>query len=91
MYQNLGIPDVENPSLIEYKSEKTNELNEFEKEYYGAIEILTKSSIYINERLKYGSVLVHCEKGRRRSPTIIIAWLVSNGFKTNQALKVFLN
>lgn len=90
IYQNLNIPDVENPSLLESNVKELNkdDLNEFERENYCAIEILTKSSIFINERLSYGSVLVHCEKGRRRSPTVVIAWLVSQGFNTNQAIKM---
>lgn len=89
MYYNISIPDVNNPSLIELnnKVDYDVEYSDYEKKHANAIEVLIRCSNFIIERLKFGSVLVHCEKGQKRSPTMIIAYLVKRGMSVSDAIK----
>lgn len=71
VYHHISIPDVAFPSLL--------------KEW-NAQDYFERCSTYISERLVHGNVYVHCEKGQRRSPTAVIAWMVTQGMSPEQAL-----
>jgi len=36
--------------------------------------------------LSRGNTLIHCERGQYRSPTMLIAWLISRGYNTTKAM-----
>ena len=42
---------------------------------------------FIDDSLQYGNVLLHCEQGQFRSPTLLVAWLVSRGFTVDKAIQ----
>lgn len=45
-----------------------------------------ETTSYIDEALKHGNVLLHCQLGQRRSPTILTAWFVTRGLSVEKAI-----
>jgi len=78
LYYDLNIADISNPANLETH-----------KQYpMTAFDVFCRAVVFITERLKYGNVLIHCEQGRRRSPTAFLAFLVSNGVRVHQAIQI---
>jgi hypothetical protein len=71
MYHHISIPDVAFPGIL--------------KEW-DAEDFFERCSTFISERLAHGNVYVHCEKGQRRSPTAVMAWMVTQGLSSEDAL-----
>lgn len=69
-----------NPNLLASYFE--NEANQ------SASQILAEATLWVSESLALGNVLVHCEKGQRRSPTIILAFLISQGLRLGNAFRI---
>ena len=42
--------------------------------------------MYIEFALRLGNVLVHCEKGQRRSPTAFLAWMMYHGYSLIESI-----
>eukprot|EP01126_Amoeba_proteus_P047412 TRINITY_DN5406_c0_g2_i1.p1 TRINITY_DN5406_c0_g2~~TRINITY_DN5406_c0_g2_i1.p1 ORF type:complete len:390 (+),score=104.75 TRINITY_DN5406_c0_g2_i1:529-1698(+) len=51
---------------------------------------LGETTHYLDEALKRGNTLIHCQMGQRRSPTILIAWLSTRNLTVEQAIN-FVN
>lgn len=79
LYYNLNMADVSNPAILAKAHKDVPALP--------VSEVFASAVGFIEERLKVGNVLVHCEKGRRRSPTAILAFLIARGFRTQLALQ----
>lgn len=41
--------------------------------------------------MRLGNVLVHCEKGQRRSPTVFLCWLMYHGFSLITSIDMIAN
>lgn len=48
--------------------------------------LLERTSLWIDKALQRGNVLVHCQKGQKRSPTIVLSWLVTQRFGVQEAI-----
>jgi len=73
LYHHINLPDFANPDLV------------FDK-HYSIPHLFGESISFINSALEYGNVLVHCERGQYRSPTVFIAWLINRGMNTSEAI-----
>lgn len=51
-------------------------------------ELFERSTVFLDRALAHGSVLVHCQKGQKRSPTVVLAWLVTRGVGTPEAINL---
>lgn len=80
LYYCLNIADVSNPAILASPRGGDPTLTPWD--------VFARVVLYIEERLKVGHVLVHCERGRRRSPTAILAFLVYRGFRALEALNL---
>lgn len=70
-----ALPDAINPSMVFRDRPELAEL-------------LERSTVWIDRSLKHGNVLVHCQKGQKRSPTIVLAWLITKGFGASDAINL---
>ena len=52
----------------------------------GCAQVLEEATCFIDAALQKGSVLVHCQKGEKRSPTVVLAWMLTRGVKVNEAV-----
>jgi hypothetical protein len=80
LYYNLNMADISNPAILAKPIGKAPALT--------ASDVFCRAVIFIEKALQRGNVLVHCEQGRRRSPTMIIAFLVARGSRTHQAIQM---
>ncbi|XP_049848996.1 uncharacterized protein LOC126317005 [Schistocerca gregaria] len=76
LYCNLSVPDLSDPKLLEKLIPPVD-----------PVELLCLATLYIQKCVEFGNVLVHCTKGQRRSPTIFLAWLVTQGYSLAQGMK----
>lgn len=51
-----------------------------------AIRLLPETTSFINAGLQHGNVLVHCELGKRRSPTMVAAYLATQRMTVDEAI-----
>lgn len=79
VYYNLNIADVTNPSILSRPKPPAPELT--------AYDVFSRAVAFIETWLPRGNLLVHCEQGRRRSPTAIVAFLVTQGMRTHRAIQ----
>lgn len=75
LYHHINVPDFANPDLV------------FD-EHYSLPHLFGESVAFIDATLPYGNVLVHCERGQYRSPTVLIAWLICHGKNTSEAISL---
>jgi len=54
--------------------------------HYSIPHLFGESISFINSALEKGNVLVHCERGQYRSPTVYVAWLINRGMNTSEAI-----
>lgn len=81
LYYNLNIADVSNPQILSKPKPPSPPLT--------ASDVFSRFVSFMQVWLSQGvNVLVHCEQGRRRSPTAILAFLVHQGLRTHQAVKL---
>jgi hypothetical protein len=95
VFYNLKIADVSNPATLSKPRQKEDgtSIPALRPE-----EVFSRAVIFTEERLKHGivsdvvsksgAVLVHCKQGRRRSPTAILAILISRGMRVHKALQL---
>jgi hypothetical protein len=50
--------------------------------------VLEEATCFIDAGLQQGSVLVHCQRGEKRSPTIFLAWMLTRGIKISDAIEM---
>lgn len=80
LYYNLCLADVSDPEILSKPSSPLPHIT--------ATQAYLRVVWFMRHWLSSGdNVLVHCEKGQRRSPTAILAFLVSQGARTHQALE----
>lgn len=70
-----AMPDAINPSMVFRDRPELSDLFE-------------RTSAWIDKSLQRGNVLVHCQKGQKRSPTIVLAWLITRGYGTQEAINL---
>jgi len=75
LYHHINLPDFANPDLV------------FDK-HYSIPHLFGESISFINSAIEKGNVLVHCERGQYRSPTVYIAWLINRGMNTSEAISL---
>jgi len=75
LYHHINLADFANPDLV------------FDK-HYSLPHLFGESISFINTSLSKGNILIHCERGQYRSPTILVAWLISQGKSTNEAISL---
>jgi protein-tyrosine phosphatase len=72
MYHLIEMPDVTAPSLL------------CGNETY----VLEEGTCFIDAALNAGSnVLVHCHKGEKRSPTVLLAWMGTRNYRLMDAIE----
>merc|ERR1719378_1095506 len=50
-------------------------------------DIIEKSFSFMDEAVRIGKLLVHCNLGQNRSPTLVIAWLMKRNESLNESIK----
>jgi len=75
LYHHINLSDFANPDLV------------FDK-HYSLPHLFAESISFIDSVLNTGNVLIHCERGQYRSPTVLVAWLISRGKSTNDAINI---
>ncbi len=50
--------------------------------------VLEEATCFIDAGLQQGSVLVHCHRGEKRSPTIFLAWMLTRDVKVMDAIEL---
>jgi len=73
LYHHINLADFANPDLV------------FDK-HYSLPHLFAESISFIDSVLNNGNILIHCERGQYRSPTVLVAWLISRGKSTNEAI-----
>eukprot|EP01127_Copromyxa_protea_P002514 TRINITY_DN12401_c0_g1_i1.p1 TRINITY_DN12401_c0_g1~~TRINITY_DN12401_c0_g1_i1.p1 ORF type:complete len:354 (+),score=89.26 TRINITY_DN12401_c0_g1_i1:19-1080(+) len=73
VYHNVAVPDYRDPAKLSTTT-------------YNLVTLLCETTVFIDEALKHGNVLLHCQMGQRRSPTILIAWLITRGMQVDKAI-----
>ena len=48
--------------------------------------VLEESTCFIDAGLQKGNVLVHCQRGEKRSPTVFLAWMLTRGVRITEAI-----
>eukprot|EP01105_Mastigella_eilhardi_P018451 TRINITY_DN4273_c0_g1_i3.p1 TRINITY_DN4273_c0_g1~~TRINITY_DN4273_c0_g1_i3.p1 ORF type:complete len:450 (-),score=143.62 TRINITY_DN4273_c0_g1_i3:46-1395(-) len=72
VYHNIAMPDVTNPKNLPEGMAET---------------LLPEATEFIDFALsQHGNCVVHCELGKRRSPTIFTAWLTTRRMTVDQAV-----
>jgi protein-tyrosine phosphatase len=56
------MPDLQKPSLLKA---------------HGVSHVLEEACAFIDCAMARGNTIVHCERGQFRSPTLILAWLIT--------------
>lgn len=92
LYYNFRIADVSNPAIL---SKPAPSRDGSSKPALTPDQVFSRLVSFISAQLTVGtdssktpSVVVHCKQGRRRSPTAILAFLVTQGMRTHQALQL---
>lgn len=69
-YHLINIPDYSDPSILD-------ETNPY---------LFEEVTCYIDTALLKGNVLIHCRRGERRSPTLLMAWMLTRGLNLNDSI-----
>lgn len=81
LFYNVYMADISNPQILTKPKPPLPAVT--------ANDLFLRIVWFIRHWLSKGdNVLVHCEKGQRRSPTMILAFLISQGLRTHQALEL---
>ena len=70
IYHLVDIADYYDPSLVEKRHP----------------ELFEEACCFIDAGLRKGNVLVHCNRGERRSPTVLIAWMGTRGIGVMESI-----
>lgn len=62
VYHHLNMPDLQKPALLKQ---------------YKVPHALEEACAFLDIAIARGNTLVHCERGQFRSPTLILAWLIT--------------
>lgn len=81
LFYNVYMADISNPQILSNPKPPLPAVS--------ANDLFLRIVWFMRHWLAKGdNVLVHCEKGQRRSPTMILAFLISQGLRTHQALEL---
>lgn len=70
-YHLVEMPDVTTPELLR-----------------GAERfVLEEATCFVDAALQRGNVLLHCHRGEKRSPTVLMAWMGTRGHRVQDALE----
>eukprot|EP01124_Arcella_intermedia_P016823 TRINITY_DN23425_c0_g1_i1.p1 TRINITY_DN23425_c0_g1~~TRINITY_DN23425_c0_g1_i1.p1 ORF type:complete len:286 (+),score=84.72 TRINITY_DN23425_c0_g1_i1:126-860(+) len=88
LYHHINLPDYANPSLVESLPHPDKKKSKNFNVNYSLPHLFGETLNFIEFALERGNLLIHCERGQYRSPTIFIAWLISQGMNTSKAIQV---
>lgn len=72
VYHHINLPDLADPTLLGES---------------GVEHVLEEATLFVDTALKCTNVLVHCQFGQRRSPSIMMAWMLTKGMSLKQCLR----
>jgi hypothetical protein len=72
VYHHINLPDLADPSMLAEN---------------GVEHVLEESTLFLDLALRVTNVLVHCQFGQRRSPSVLISWMMTKGFTLKQCLR----
>ena len=72
VYHHINLPDLADPKLLREN---------------GVEFVLEEATLLMDMALKRTNVLVHCQFGQRRSPSVLMAWMMTKGFTLKHALR----
>ncbi len=54
----------------------------------GTKQVLEEATCFLDAALAKGNVLVHCQRGEKRSPTVMLAWMATRGVAVTEAIEL---